>query len=1354
MPFDYDSGKKKARDNFNQQYRGAKLKMLSAKNGGSIVEILSKTDATQTPTLIIGLGGLGGQTVNLIKKKYIENIRDDETNPRIQFLALDVDKDAMSKLDFEKTGGYLKSNEIGNMLVDITATHKLLEHLLQDKIDSPVQQWVDKKFNPTRRINLDGAQATRQIGRLILSVTNNYIAVESLIRNKIESLLDASKGKISELTIIIVAGISGGTGSGTVVDISYMVHKVATAVLGEVPFHFDAIFYTPDVQFNVPEIKNNASTIKNLKRNFTAAMKEIDTFFKLEETNGEYTFPCAATAEDNGKLMSNGTNIGKKNIYKSITLVQGYDTFGTILDIDIPMETVANYIVSIMGDFNDTNSGKIVQTLKSVFSNDDSNRTTNVDNIFKVIPTLPRDSIYQYRALGFQTLTFPVEEIITILANKTMIKLDEKFRKAYTGNVLEALTLEGIAFTKKDNGIYIECPDRKKLYERVFSTCGFNANAVDNIVSGFNFNSIIHSNTATIKNSLNPQKNIRTDILDSVVSGILKHIEAEMRKSGPYAAIRFSTVILGYIETMVVAKSAVQNYYEEKSKQFSKELDVSYKKLTDMNKISAKLLHSKKIEEEVERFRQTARNYYIAESKRLITAQVAAFLQSVINEVTTVHNNEWEYFVGAFCMISEVLQDDSTAAVNTATHDGGHVFSAALLNIKDLEDDNSHLGRFINHWLSDDYINRICGKLIENMLEKKKAWSADNTDFNAVEELRELFNQQFKSFIKNTIEKFLIVQYADLSTTTIDDLIDAMETSDIDTNDPVQGPVNWKAFENHCVTVLGMKTSPIQSAAQAIYNKVNSVGKCAAESGAGATVDFGKFFNDDRICLMSSMPHINEAIEAIMSKEGKTPCIGNFPGIYHLQVYCGIPLYLFKGMDDNQRVYAECLKNPEVNPGMHMDASDEAGWKKFSPVISNKALGVVFSGTDAYKARADYQAEDEILRDIKKKTDYCLENGMLTEDKANAFYYMRTINTEFTDTAKCRAALVSAYRTDVEKTINSLGSIPANSPDPEKAWRTLFDSAFSNKKLCQLMQENGYTLDSTKLDLRNVYASLDQSTLNDYNHFTNVAKNDGGGLYITIRKSTGFRNALNKCFEECCALNEELDKIREELIETAMKEAVKIYAHKNCLSLIELFAKSFVMGHIDLKLDKESEKIYTYFYEDLKYKQKAVVLGEGTLILSGAYESRYFVYGAFTSFYAMAMKNGTEWISGFTISVEDEFVKASNDGRMTKKLEKELSKHLLIDPDTVTDAVLEIVPEKELVLLSKNVGNITFPVFPPNSRINCADDINSAFENKPAKIFADMDKLPLYDENDRIGNSVGGQIICFYEKLAGIINPD
>ncbi|MCD7882619.1 MAG: hypothetical protein LUI87_02755, partial [Lachnospiraceae bacterium] len=50
-----------------------KLKQLSLEEGG-VFCMGGNHKATPTPTIVIGLGGLGGETLNLLKKKMLRDL--------------------------------------------------------------------------------------------------------------------------------------------------------------------------------------------------------------------------------------------------------------------------------------------------------------------------------------------------------------------------------------------------------------------------------------------------------------------------------------------------------------------------------------------------------------------------------------------------------------------------------------------------------------------------------------------------------------------------------------------------------------------------------------------------------------------------------------------------------------------------------------------------------------------------------------------------------------------------------------------------------------------------------------------------------------------------------------------------------------------------------------------------------------------------------------------------------------------------------------------------------------------------------------------------------------------------------
>ena len=467
-------------------------------------------------------------------------------------------------------------------------------------------------------------------------------------------------------------------------------------------------------------------------------------------------------------------------------------------------------------------------------------------------------------------------------------------------------------------------------------------------------------------------------------------------------------------------------------------------------------------------------------------------------------------------------------------------------------------------------------------------------------------------------------------------------------------------------------------------------------------------------------------------------------------------------MEKNQSIYTRDKNdNDSNNAGMHMDASIEAGWGDFPPIVNIHALSLTFSGDEAYKNRQDYKEEVKMLTDIKTKADYCIQNGMLYQSNANNgmvnadgntilsdFYVMQLIQDESTDIdlENCRQNLVNTYRSKVIEAIGSLNNpIPVNSPTPEKDWRNALNAVFTTPILSEMMRDSGYPLINRDIDLRVIYSLIDQHTLGDF------CKISEGGLYRTIRRSAGFRKALNKCYNECKTLNAELDKIKEEIIQPALDQALNQYREKNCSEVLKLFSDCFVTGHIEFIRDFDKDRLFIYFYDSPKDTKNSIVWAEGTLMRTPEYEKTYFIYGAFTAFYHMSIERGLEWINSFRNQVNDEMEEMGNEGVLTTREKKRIQSILLMDPNSLSDDIQSIhftINDNTI----PDFNEITFPNTPPISRVNAAEEINTLVSEYPCVKFKHFSDLPFSDNNNQILNSTAGQIMTFYDKLRNIIN--
>ena len=211
-------------------------------------------------TVTIGLGGTGLKAVLNMKKKLIENYG--EIPPMMKFLVIDTaDEESLKTRDGEDIkldGGEFLKLQVKNPKTAIKTT---LE----------VKKWIPENV-PNFSLT-SGAKQVRPLGRLAAFV--NVPLLEAKIDSIMDSVRDFSTGRISDkyeiisenLIVNIVFSVSGGTGSGTYLDIVSLVRKNwedTDKLIGYV--------LLPDIFVGKP-------ATANVEPNAYGALREISYFF-------------------------------------------------------------------------------------------------------------------------------------------------------------------------------------------------------------------------------------------------------------------------------------------------------------------------------------------------------------------------------------------------------------------------------------------------------------------------------------------------------------------------------------------------------------------------------------------------------------------------------------------------------------------------------------------------------------------------------------------------------------------------------------------------------------------------------------------------------------------------------------------------------------------------------------------------------------------------------------------------------------------------------------------------------------------------------------------------------------------
>ena len=251
---------------------------------GGIINTITQSPSTDDPVVIIGLGGTGVDAISRLKTKLHRQILPDNKNaveqngdmPRydhIKFLGIDADSGWLENSGLEN-GERLN---IQNYNFKLGFKPKTLDELKRQK----ELQWMSidymaQHFPPAP----DGTGAYRQFGRWL--TINSASAIKSKIT---QVITQACTGRIGgNLNVHIVAGISGGMGSGSFMDICYIVREVIDG-LGFNAANVFGYFVLPDAIISKPGILGDPVRTSANQRNGMAALLEIEHLMNLEDSN-------------------------------------------------------------------------------------------------------------------------------------------------------------------------------------------------------------------------------------------------------------------------------------------------------------------------------------------------------------------------------------------------------------------------------------------------------------------------------------------------------------------------------------------------------------------------------------------------------------------------------------------------------------------------------------------------------------------------------------------------------------------------------------------------------------------------------------------------------------------------------------------------------------------------------------------------------------------------------------------------------------------------------------------------------------------------------------------------------------
>lgn len=352
---------------------------------------------TIVPTLVIGVGGTGLEIISRLRRLVVESYGSLENLPVLSFLHIDTDK-GYTIQDPSMSGPPLKDHEKYWAYVSNEEAVRRVNNL---DIFPHYKEWLPDELasQPKLLTSEEGATQTRACGRFAFFF--NHKKIETAIqkaKNRTDGQQDFMTTKYglrvdSKLNIFVVCSVSGGTGSGMLIDLGYCLRN-----LFSVSIETTAIIPSPDA-FTSDQSRG--------KENGYAALMELNHF---SDPNNKFL-----SCYESGQSMPD--HIATNTPYDFIYLVGTSNGSRVQLDINEVREMCAqNIFLDLVSDYS---------PYKRSLRNNIASFIVNPDTSSEGLTY----SRYFY-SFGLATIEIPIHPIRNFIAYRLAAELYEWWQNA------------------------------------------------------------------------------------------------------------------------------------------------------------------------------------------------------------------------------------------------------------------------------------------------------------------------------------------------------------------------------------------------------------------------------------------------------------------------------------------------------------------------------------------------------------------------------------------------------------------------------------------------------------------------------------------------------------------------------------------------------------------------------------------------------------------------------------------------------------------------------------------------------------------------------------------------------------
>lgn len=706
------------------------LQDLEVSKGGGIISDKIRIETIPNPVLVIGLGGTGIDAMLRLKyqmnKRFvldedkISNTRKDKPK-KVEFLGFETNQG-------EKNKRYPASGGVGldpqSELVMLSNAE--VRSILNDRkiLDDCIKEWLAPELSSES--GTDGAGGVRQVGRLLLFTKINEIV--DCIEKKIRLLQEDTEETVH---VFILSGLAGGTGSGTFIDIAYIVRGIMNNIYGskgDDKVNIMGYLFTPDV--NLSRASDNQSSQSYIIKNGFAALKELDYLMGIGDRHERFT----------QKYRNRLTVDSPMPPFNLCHLISATNIDGR------PMSNAYDYCMNVTAENIVNFMSNEVRESGGVFAIQDyiSNLKQSTDNMAK-----PYMSNYKYIIIGAASAVLPLEEITTYLA----YKLFEKMQYMFDNLPAEQEVDQFIRQLKLDEESVIERFEEQLQSRKPLA--GYKNRerySYDNVIKKQSVD-IDDEMKEYLRDCTNEYNKVKTQYPGEVQNTVREMVDGIFKdpKKGPFYASRilFSQGFC-VVKTLETELTSLQERLTNLSREIKFKREIAEDKFIEARKAILFTKEGKKND-----YIEAKSEEYIlkAEEERLM--RMMEFYSKIIQNLSDTNNKIYRVYTEILNELNKVFKEDGDILAKGEEIEGalGRTYSWTVVKVPDLTD---YIERIVNKETADEIVRRFSNKL----LEESQKW-LDEVHIDVVGSISNFVSDEYGDVITQSMEEFLSLEYGE-----------------------------------------------------------------------------------------------------------------------------------------------------------------------------------------------------------------------------------------------------------------------------------------------------------------------------------------------------------------------------------------------------------------------------------------------------------------------------------------------------------------------------------------------------------------------------------------------------------------